>query len=188
MKKIIAATVLAFAAVSATAASYEIDPKHTNARFMIDHFGTSSNVGGVYEIEGSMEFNPAKRTGSVDITLPLANLRSSSDAFTGHLKSADLFHADKFPEMRFQSTKFHFVGKKVVAVSGNLTLLGKTHPVKLRANKFNCYNSPMLKTEVCGGDFTTTIDRTKWGMDYLVSAGMSKKVRLDIQIEAAKNN
>ena len=44
----------------------------------------------------------------------------------------------------------------------------------------------MLKAEVCGGDFETTIDRTKWGMDYLVSAGMSKNVKLNIQIEAAK--
>lgn len=63
---------------------------------------------------------------------------------------------------------------------------GKTAPVKLKAEKFNCYQSPMLKTEVCGGDFSTTIDRTKWGMDYLVNVGMTKSVRIDIQIEAAK--
>ena len=50
---------------------------------------------------------------------------------------------------------------------------GKTAPVK-------------LKTEVCGGDFSTTIDRTKWSMDYLVNVGMTKSVRIDIQIEAAK--
>lgn len=44
----------------------------------------------------------------------------------------------------------------------------------------------MAKTEVCGGDFSTTIDRTKWGMDYLVNVGMAKNVRIDIQVEAAK--
>ena len=32
----------------------------------------------------------------------------------------------------------------------------------------------MAKTEVCGGDFSTTIDRTKWGVNYLVDAGMTK--------------
>ena len=88
--------------------------------------------------------------------------------------------------MRFVSTKFHFSGGKVSAVDGKLPLLGKTHPVKLTANKFNCYQSPMLKTEVCGGDFSTTIDRTQWGMNYLVKEGMTKNVRIDIQIEAAK--
>ena len=44
----------------------------------------------------------------------------------------------------------------------------------------------MAKAEACGGDFSTTIDRTKWGLDYLVSAGMSKKVNINIQIEAVK--
>ena len=79
-----------------------------------------------------------------------------------------------------------FSGNTLKSVKGNLTLLGKTHPVTLTATKFNCYQSPMLKTQVCGGDFTTTIDRTKWGMDYLVNAGMTKKVQLNIQIEAGK--
>ncbi|MFA9488222.1 MULTISPECIES: hypothetical protein [unclassified Mannheimia] len=37
--------VAAIAAVSANAATYKIDPYHANARFSIDHFGTSSNVG-----------------------------------------------------------------------------------------------------------------------------------------------
>ena len=76
--------------------------------------------------------------------------------------------------------------KKLLSVDGNLTMNGKTAPVKLKADKFNCYQSPMAKAEVCGGDFSTTIDRTKWGLDYLVSAGMSKKVNINIQIEAAK--
>jgi len=174
------------AAGAANAANYEVDTFHTNARFTIDHFGTSSNVGGIYGLKGNMQFDLAKRTGSIDIALPLANLQTGSQEFTHHLQSADLFNAEKFPEMRFVSTKFHFNGKKLAAVEGNLTLLGKTHPVKLTANKFNCYQSPMLKTEVCGGDFSTTIDRTQWGMNYLVKEGMTKNVRIDIQIEAAK--
>ena len=186
MKKAFLLATLLAAVGAAHAAEYKIDPMHTYARFAIDHFGTSTNVGGIFGITGSMSFDRAKHTGSIDVKLPLANLQSSSEQFTHHLKSADLFNAEKFPEMRFQSTKFHFSGNRLTAVDGNLTLLGKTQPVRLRARKFNCYNSPMLKTEVCGGDFTTTIDRTKWGMDYLVKMGMTKNVRLDIQIEAAK--
>ncbi|MCP3897074.1 MAG: polyisoprenoid-binding protein, partial [Moraxella sp.] len=40
--------------------------------------------------------------------------------------------------------------------------------------------------EVCGGDFRTTIDITKWDIDYLVAMGKAKKVRIDIQVEAVK--
>ena len=76
---------------------------------------------------------------------------------------------------------------KVTKVDGNLTLLGKTNPVSLKATKFNCYNSPMLKNaQVCGGDFETTIDRTKWGMDTYVKMGFAKDVKLNIQVEAVQ--
>lgn len=171
---------------TAQAATYEIDPFHTNARFAIDHFNTSTNVGGFYGVTGQIEFDQAKRKGSLDIEIPVKNLQTGSAEFTNHLLSADLFDAEKYPTMRFESTKFNFAGKKLKSVDGKLTLLGRTHPVRLVANKFNCYDSPMLKTQVCGGDFTATIDRTKWGMNYLTEVGMAKKVTLNIQVEAGK--
>ena len=175
---------------TAHAATYEIDAAHTNARFAIDHFNTSTNVGDFFGLTGSMEFDKEARKGKIDITIPIDSLQTGSEAFTGHLKSADLFNAEAHPNMRFESTKFNYVGKgksrKLSSVDGNLTLLGQTHPVRLKADKFNCYDSPMAKAEVCGVDFSTTIDRTKWGMDYLVAMGMAKKVRIDIQVEAVK--
>ncbi|WP_127234849.1 YceI family protein [Neisseria meningitidis] len=186
MKKIIFAALAAAAVGTASAATYKVDEYHANARFAIDHFNTSTNVGGFYGLTGSVEFDQAKRDGKIDITIPVANLQSGSQHFTDHLKSADIFDAAQYPDIRFVSTKFNFNGKKLVSVDGNLTMHGKTAPVKLKAEKFNCYQSPMAKTEVCGGDFSTTIDRTKWGMDYLVNVGMTKSVRIDIQIEAAK--
>ncbi len=186
MKKLFVSAVLATAALGAQAAEYQIDPFHANARFAIDHFGTSTNVGGFYELTGTVQFDQAKRTGAVDVRIPISSLQSSSEPFTKHLKSADLFHAEKFPEMRFVSDRFVFKGDKVVEVTGRLTLLGQTHPVTLKASKFNCYQSPMKKAEVCGGDFEAVIDRSQWGMNYLVNAGMTKNVALQIQIEAVK--
>jgi len=66
-----------------------------------------------------------------------------------------------------------------------LTLRGKTNPVTLTANNFNCYDNPMLKREVCGGDFEATIQRTQWGVNYGVP-GIPDSVRVVIQIEAVK--
>ena len=173
-------------ATTALADEYTIDPAHANARFAIDHFGTTTNTGGFYNLTGTVAFDPKAQTGSVDVRIPVSSLNTGNARFDEHLKSADLFNAAQYPEMRFQSSKWHFKGNKVSSVEGTLTLLGQTHPVTLKATKFNCYNSPMLKTEVCGGDFETVIDRSKWGMNYLVAAGMSKNVKLNIQIEAAK--
>lgn len=180
------ASILAFSTMSAVAASYKIDENHANARFAIDHFGTTTNTGGFYMLSGNVEFDPAAKTGFVGVTIPMGTLETGNRTFNRHLKSADFFNVAEYPTAYFQSTKWNFTGNKVSSIDGELTLLGETAPVTLTATKFNCYDSPMLKTEVCGGDFETTIDRTNWGLDTYVDSGMTKDVKLNIQIEAAK--
>ncbi|MGL4187857.1 MAG: YceI family protein, partial [Sphaerotilus sulfidivorans] len=61
-----------------------------------------------------------------------------------------------------------------------------THPVTLKATKFNCYQNPMLKREVCGGDFETMIKRSQWGASYGLNYGFADDMRLVIQVEAVK--
>lgn len=171
---------------AAQAANYAIDPTHTFVTFEISHFGASTNRGRFDKKQGTVEFDRAAKTGKVDITIDTTSVNSGTPQFDKHLQSPDLFDAAKYPTIKFVSDKFGFNGDKVSEVTGQLTLLGKTAPVTLKATQFNCYDSPMLKREVCGGDFETTIDRTQWGMNYGVEWGFPKNVRLVVQIEAVK--
>jgi polyisoprenoid-binding protein YceI len=170
----------------AESAAYGIDPTHTFVTFEIGHFGASVNRGRFDKKEGAIQFDRAGKTGKVEISIDTTSINTGTAAFDKHLQSADLFDAAKFPSIKFVSDKFTFNGDKVAEVSGNLTLLGKTQPVTLKANQFACYQSPMLKREVCGGDFETTIDRTAFGMNYGVDWGFPKSVRLVVQVEAVK--
>lgn len=180
------AAATALTAGAAQAANYAIDPTHTFVTFEISHFGASTNRARFDKKQGTVEFDRAAKTGKVDITIDTTSVNSGTPQFDKHLQSADLFDAAKHPTIKFVSDKFSFNGDKVSEVSGQLTLLGKTAPVTLKATQFNCYDSPMLKREVCGGDFETTIDRTQWGMNYGVEWGFPKNVRLVVQIEAVK--
>ena len=180
-----AASVFASAAQAATA-TYAVDPTHTFASFEIDHFGASTNRVRFDKKSGSVQFDKAAKTGKVEIELDMTSVNSGTPAFNKHLQSADIFNAEKFPTAKFVSDKFVYDGDKLKEVTGQLTLLDKTNPVTLKANKFTCYESPMLKREVCGGDFEATIDRTQWGMNYGVDWGFAKNVRLVLQIEAVK--
>lgn len=170
--------------VAANADTYTIDEMHTHARFSIDHMGTSTNHGGFYGLTGKVEFDPAVKTGFIGINIPMTSLDTNIKAFTEHLKSADFFNVEKHPTAYFSSTKWHFKGENVTRVDGELNLMGQTHPVTLTAQKFNCYQSPMLNAKVCGGDFVATIDRTKWGIDKYADMGVAKNVTLNIQVEA----
>jgi polyisoprenoid-binding protein YceI len=172
--------------LSAQAASYAIDPAHTYVTFEIAHFGTSTNRGRFDKKEGKVELDRAAKSGKVEITVDTGSINTGFAAFNKHLQSADLFDAEKHPTMKFVADKFTFNGDKVSEVSGSLTLLGKTNPLTLKATNFNCYDSPMLKREVCGGDFEGTLDRTQFGMNYGIDWGFPKNVRLVVQVEAVK--
>lgn len=181
-----AAATLATGIAQAETASYGIDPTHTFVTFEIGHFGAAVNRGRFDKKEGSVQFDRAGKTGKVEISFDATSINTGTPAFDKHLQSADLFNAAQHPKISFVSDKFVFNGDKVSEVSGQLTLLGKTGPVTFKANQFNCYQSPMLKREVCGGDFEAVIDRTQWGMNYGVDWGFAKNVRLVAQIEAVK--
>jgi polyisoprenoid-binding protein YceI len=185
------AAIAALAAVSvgsaqAESASYVVEPTHTFATFEINHFGASVNRGRFDKKEGSVQIDRAAKTGKVELTIDMTSINTGTAAFDKHLQSADLFDAATYPTAKFVGDKFTFNGDKVSEVAGTLTLLGKTHPVVLKANQFACYMSPMIKREVCGGDFEATIDRTQWGMNYGVVWGFPKTVRLVVQVEAVK--
>ena len=187
-------TLIALAALAALSsgvaqaepATYAIEPTHTFANFEISHFGAAMNRGRFDKKEGSVQLDKAAKTGKVEITFETASINTGTPAFDKHLQSADIFNAAQFPTFKFVSDKFTFNGDKVTEVVGSLTLLGKTNPVTLKANQFNCYQSPMLKREVCGGDFEATIDRTQWGLNYGVDWGFPKNVLLRLQVEAVK--
>jgi polyisoprenoid-binding protein YceI len=183
---LLAAAAVLSAASLAQAADYAIDPTHTFATFEIGHFGASVNRGRFDKKEGRISFDKAAQTGSVDVSFDVASVNTGTANFDKHLASAEILNAEKFPKARFVSTRFQFNGDQLRAVDGQLTLLGKTQPVTLKANQFACYESPMLKREVCGGDFEATIDRTAFGVNYGVDWGFPKNVRLVLQVEGVK--
>ncbi|GAA6118447.1 YceI family protein [Acidovorax sp. FG27] len=180
------AATLAAGAARAETATYAVEPTHTFATFEISHFGAAVNRGRFDKKEGTVELDKAAKTGKVDITFQIASINTGVPPFDKHLQSADIFDAAKYPTAKFVGDKFVFEGDKLVSVTGELTIKGKSQPATFKANQFACYQSPMLKREVCGGDFETTIDRTQFGVDYGVQFGMPKNVRIVAQIEAVK--
>jgi polyisoprenoid-binding protein YceI len=181
-----AAALVSLGTAQAQSATYAIDPTHTFVTFEVQHFGTSTNRGRFDKKEGTVSFDRAGKTGKVDISIDAASISTGTAPFDKHLQSKDFFNAAEFPKVTFTSDKFNFNGDKVSEVSGMLTLLGKALPVTLKASNFNCYQSPIVKREVCGGDFETTIDRMQWGMGTYVPPGQPGNVKLVIQVEAVK--
>jgi polyisoprenoid-binding protein YceI len=182
----VVAALLVCAILPARSATYAIDPTHTFVTFEIMHFGTSTNRARFSTKASEMQFDRDAQTGQIDIAIETESVNSGTPSFDRILQSSAILNAVAFPTMRFSASDFSFVDAKVSQVSGQLTLVGKTQPFTLRALNFNCYKNPLTRREVCGGDFEGSIDRTDFGIDYLVSWGFTKSVRLLVQIEAIR--
>ena len=179
---------LGFAAVvHAEPATYAIEPTHTSAMFEIGHMGTSTNRGRFTKTTGTVQLDKAAKTGSLDVTVDTTSLDTGTAAFTKHISSEEILNVAAFPTAHLVGTKFVFSADgKVTEIDGTLTLHGKTNPVVLKAQNYNCYNSPMIKKEVCGGDFDATIVRSQYGVSYGLNYGFPDSVHLVIQVEAVK--
>jgi polyisoprenoid-binding protein YceI len=182
----LAALALTAPLAQAQSATYAIDPTHTFVTFESPHFGTSTNRGRFDKKSGTVQFDKAGKSGKVELTLDMTGINTGVEPFNKHLQSPDFFDVANHPTAKFVGDKFVFNGDKVAEVSGQLTLRGKTNPVTLKAVRFNCYDNPMLKREVCGGDFETTIKRSQWGVDFGLNMGILDDTKLIIQVEAVK--
>ena len=186
MKTLLIASALLGLMTSALAqpAKYAVDPTHTFVMYEMGHYGTSTNRGRFSTKDGSVVIDRAARTGKIDIVMDMSSVNTGVDQLNRHVQSKDFFNVADFPTARFLGEQLEFNGDKVTAVIGTLSLMGKTHPVTLRALRFNCYDSPMLKRQICGGDFETTVSRSLWGLVWGLNFGFEDNVRLVIQVEA----
>jgi len=177
------------AANSSQAASYAINPASTHIRFAIEHFKSSATTGGFYDIKGQLQYDPNLRSGDISLIIPIDSLNTGNPSFNDSLTGPDFFDVQQYPSAHFKSTKWHFNRDKkspqVSQIDGQLTLHGETHPISLTATKFDCYLNTSIRKNVCGGEFTATIDRTKWNIHKFSWFGMTKNLDLSIKVEAA---
>jgi len=181
----LAALSLVAGMAQAETATYAIDPTHTFVTFEAKHFNTSTLRGRFDKKEGSVSFDRAGKSGKAEITLDTSSVSTGVPALDTHLKGKDFFNAAQSPSVKFVGDKFSFDGDKVTGVAGELTMLGKTVPVTLKATGFNCYNNPLLKREVCGGDFEGTIQRSQYGLGFLPQV-TPDDIPLLIQVEGIR--
>ncbi|HZX77063.1 YceI family protein [Lysobacter sp.] len=179
-----AALVVASTAALAAPTTYKIDPGHTSVVASWSHFGFSNPVATFGGAEGTITYDPANvGTSKVEVTIPLSGLDSRMEKFDEHLRSADFFDAEKFPNITFKSTKVEAAGDKKLRVFGDLTIKGVTRQVVLDTTINKIGEQPMAKRAAAGFDAVTTIKRSDFGVDKY-APNVSDTVTLRITTEA----
>ncbi len=185
MTRFLLAAALALAATgSATAATYKIDPRHTQVYFTYGHNQFSHLSGRLNEVDGTLEFDPAKpAASSISLELPISSLSTGVPGLDEHMKSADFFDAEKFPKASFKSTKVVVKDANHFDLSGDLTIKGTTKPATFAVTVNHTGENPRRKTPMAGFDAVATIKRSDFGVDYMLQVG-TDEVQIHVSMEA----
>jgi polyisoprenoid-binding protein YceI len=97
---------------------------------------------------------------------------------------------EKYPELKFKSTKVEKVDSDTFMLYGELTMKGVTKPVKLDV-EFNGATKDPWGGERAGFVITGKINRADWGINFnsvLETGGvmLSEEVRINSELELVK--
>ena len=173
-----------------SAPAYSVDPSHSSVGFKVRHL-ISKVSGSFAEFSGKVVGDPAKPEGaSVFFAIKAASIDTQNADRDKHLRSADFFDVEKFPEITFRSTKITPRGKDQYDVAGEFTLHGVTKAIVLPVTLTGIAKDPW-GNERAGFSLQFTLNRKDYGITYnkvLDQGGMmlGDDVEVSIDLETVR--
>ncbi len=168
-----------------------LDPTHSELGFKIRHL-MISNVSGAFknfqaevETEGT-DFSSAR----IALTAEMTSISTNNEQRDVHLRNADFFEVEKYPELVFKSTRVETTDSDSFDLYGELTLKGITKPIKLSI-EYNGLTKDPWGGERAGFLVTGKIKRSDWGINFnaaLETGGvvLSEEVKINSEIQLVK--
>lgn len=168
--------------------TWKVDPAHSKVTFSTVH-NTISDVEGLFNsfeaqiVTSEDDFSDASFEVSIDVNSIDTEVKMRDD----HLRSADFFEVEKYPEMTFKSNSIKKSGKKGhYKVQGDLTIKDVTKPVTLDLWYRGTIQNDQGKS-IAGFQVTGTIDRTEFNVGSgFPSNAISKEVTIKVDGEFHK--
>ena len=170
--------------------TYKIDAAHSEILFKVKHLMITNVTGQFKNFEGTLTADTEDLSNAaVTFTADINSVDTRSEQRDAHLKSADFFDAEKFPEMKFTSTSFNKTGNSYV-LKGDLTIRDVTKQVELNADYNGEVVDPWGQTKL-GFEADGKIKRKEFGLgwDAVTEAGgvvVSDDVKLHLNIQFIK--
>ncbi|MGQ0761000.1 MAG: YceI family protein [Acidobacteriota bacterium] len=167
---------------------YRMDVAHSTIGFSIRHNELALVSGRFKDFTGTISYDDKDATkSSVEFKAKVESIDTGVEARDRHLRTADFFEVEKFPEMTFKSTRVERKGKNLL-LHGDLTLKGITKPVTLPFTLTGAIKDGRGNTRI-GIAAQTKIDRRDFGITWgraLPGGGfdVAHDVMIDLQLEA----
>lgn len=178
---------------AAESGTYSFDKAHSFIGFKVKHMGLIDVPGFFRDFTGTVNYDTADPTkSSVEFTAKVTSVDTGVAGRDNHLRTADFFEVEKYPEMTFKSTKVEKKGDGWI-VSGDLTMKGVTKPVSIPFEISGFLPGSERAGAKIGISGEATINRRDFGVNYgnnLPSGipAIADQVKVVLAIEAGKPN
>jgi polyisoprenoid-binding protein YceI len=182
MKKIafIVAAFITLTAFTTVVSTWHNDDPHSQLGFTVTHLGISDVSGTFNDFDVTVQSSKNDFSDAVfELKAKVNSIDTRVEARDNHLKSADFFDVEKYPELSFKSTSLKKITKDSYELAGKLTLHGITKPVTMKLNFRGITQNPMSKATTAGFQLNGVIKRSDFNVGPGFPAAMiSDEVRI----------
>jgi polyisoprenoid-binding protein YceI len=168
--------------------SWTIDAFHSNVNFAIKHMGISTVRGRFDDFAGTIVADTADpKKWSVDVTIQTASINTAIKMRDDHLRNADFFDAEKYPQITFKSTRVEKRRGGFVA-RGTLTMHGVSKEIALPFQVAGPIKDPRTGGRI-GIETRVRLNRQDYGLKFhqVLDNGalaIANDVDIEISLEA----
>ena len=172
-------------------ATWSFDTSHSSIGFSVRHLMISKVRGQFGAWSGTFDYDEEDPTRSkLAVRIDAASIDTRDEKRDAHLRSADFFDVEQFPELRFTSTGVERDGGDDYVVTGDLTIHGVTRSVQLKVEGLGRTRDPWGGERV-GFSASTSLSRKEYGLNWnmALEAGgflVGDKLEINLEIEALK--
>lgn len=172
---------------------WDLDPAHTRIGFSAKHAMVATVRGAFNDLTGSLHVDFDEPDNSrAEIVLKAASVDTRNTQRDDHLRSADFFDVEQWPDITFSSTRIEEVGDNALVVSGDLTIRDVTKPITIPI-EFTGTHTDAAGALRAGFEGTRRIDRREFGLEWNVALDqggwlVSEKITLEFELSAVKRD
>jgi polyisoprenoid-binding protein YceI len=145
--------------------TYSIDTKETLVRYGTIHMGFTEFWGTFPGATGTLEIDPKNiSAATLEVKVPISLVETTNRELNHELFSDEFFDAEKYPNMKFVSTKVERTGPKSAKVTGNLSMHGVTKPVTLDVTLIGAGPNAFSKVPTIGFKAIGMVKRSDFGI------------------------
>ena len=171
--------------------TWNVDKMHSEVLFKVKHLVISTVTGSFKSFEGqAVTENDEFENAEIEFSIDVNSVDTGQPGRDEHLRNADFFEAETYPQFKFVSTSFKKIKEDIYKLTGNLTIKGVTKEVELEAEYGGTEKDSWGNIKV-GFEVTGTIDRKEFNVTFnaLTETGglaLGEKIKLVANIQLSK--